>query len=143
MLTYLFIYLFIYLSIYLFTYSLFVSCKIEHKAPRFSFFVQFSLYVCPQHFRQSSPIFNFILSSVHWGRIQDIEFERHGLPLPVRCMGQPFKVRINYFDWFVLQRVTFCFGLFSKLSLATITSVDACLCLFWRHLIMMAGGQGM
>ena len=89
-----------------------------------------SLYVCSQYFRQSSPIiFNFILSSVHWGRIQDIEFERHGLPLPVRCMGKPFKVSINYFDLFVLQMVTFCFCLFSKLSLATTTGVDACLCL--------------
>ena len=90
--------------------------------------------MCPQYFRQSSPIiFNFILSSVHWGRIQDIEFERHGLPLPVRYMGKPFKVSINYFDLFVLQRVTFCFCLFSKLSLATTTSVDACL-VFVFHL---------
>ena len=35
--------------------------------------------------------------SVHWGRIQDIQFERHGLLLPVRCMGKPFKVSTNYF----------------------------------------------
>ena len=61
-----------------------------------------SLDVCPQYSRQSSPIvFNFILSSVHLGRIQDIKFERHGLPLPVHCMGKPFKVSINYFDLFV------------------------------------------
>ena len=46
-----------------------------------------------------------------------------------RCMGKPFKVSINYFDLFVLQMVTFCFCLFSKLSLATTTGVDACLCL--------------
>ena len=39
----------------------------------------------------------FIFSSAHWGRIQDIQFERHGLPLPVRCMGKPFKVSTNYF----------------------------------------------
>ena len=41
--------------------------------------------------------FFFIFSSAHWGRIQDIQFERHGLPLPVRCMGKPFKVSTNYF----------------------------------------------
>ena len=35
------------------------------------------------------------------GRIQDIEFERHGIPLPLCCMGKP--------------------------SLATTTDVDACL----------------
>ena len=39
----------------------------------------------------------FIFSSAHWGRIQDIQFERHGLPLPVRCMGKSFKVSTNYF----------------------------------------------
>ena len=42
-------------------------------------------------------LFFFIFSSVHWGRIQDIQFERHGLLLPVRCMGKPFKVSTNYF----------------------------------------------
>ena len=62
-------------------------------------------------------------------RIQDIEFEWHGIPLSVRCMGKPFKVSINYFDFFVFQRVTFCFCLFFKLSLATTTGVNACLCL--------------
>ena len=42
-------------------------------------------------------------------------------------MGKPFKVSINYFILFVLQRVTFCFCLFFKLSLATTTGVDLCL----------------
>ena len=42
-------------------------------------------------------VFFFIFSSAHWGRIQDIQFERHGLPLPVCCMGKPFKVSTNYF----------------------------------------------
>ena len=84
----------------------------------------------PQYFHQSSPIiFNFIFSSVNWGRIQ--EFERHGLPLPVHCMGKSFKVSIYNFVFFVFccfvfQRVTFCFCLFFKLSLAITTGVDAC-----------------
>ena len=64
-------------------------------------------------FHQSSPIiFYFIYSSVHWGRIQDIEFERHGLPLPVLCVGKPFKVSTNYFVLFILERVTFYFCVF-------------------------------
>ena len=42
-------------------------------------------------------LFFFIFSSAHWGRIQDIQFERHGLPLTVCCMGKPFKVSTNYF----------------------------------------------
>ena len=64
-----------------------------------------------RYFHQSSPIiFYFIFSSVRWGRIQDIEFERYGLALPVRCMGTPFKVSINYFVLFILQRVvSVCF----------------------------------
>ena len=66
---------------------------------------------------------------IHWGRTQDIEFKRHGLPLPVCCMGKPFKVSIDYFDLFALQMVTFCFCLFSNFPLATTTVVDACLCL--------------
>ena len=69
--------------------------------------------------------FYFIFSSVHWGRIQDDKFERHGLPLSVRCMSKPFKVSINYLVLFILQKVTFCFCLFLKLSLATTTGVDA------------------
>ena len=59
----------------------------------------------------------------------DIEFERYFLPLAVRCVGKPFKVSTNYFVLFVLQRVTFCFCLLFKLSLATTTGVDTCLCL--------------
>ena len=84
------------------------------------------------HFHQSSPIiFYFILSSIYWGRIRDTEFERHGLPLPVLCMGKPFKVSTHGFVLFVLQRVTFCFCLFVcfKLSFTTTTGVDACPCL--------------
>ena len=76
-----------------------------------------------------SIIFCFIFSSINWGRIQDIEFEQHGLLLPIRCMGKLFKVSTNYFALFVLQRVTFYFCLFLKLSLATTISVDTCLCL--------------
>ena len=66
---------------------------------------------------------------IHWGRIRDTEFERHGLPLPVRCMGKPFKISTHYFVPFVLQRVTFCLCLFVcfKSSLATTTGVVACL----------------
>ena len=83
-----------------------------------------------RYFYQSSPInFNFIFLSVRWGRIQDIEFERHDLPIPIRCMGKPFKVSINYLGFFVLQKVTFCFCLLFKLSLANPTDADACLCL--------------
>ena len=66
----------------------------------------------------------FCFSSVHWGRFQNIEFERYGLPLPVRCMSKMFKLSANYFVLFVLQRGTFCFCLFLKLSLATTTGVD-------------------
>ena len=40
---------------------------------------------------------------------QDIEFERHGLPLPVRCMGKSFKVSIYYFV-FLFFVVLFCKG---------------------------------
>ena len=65
------------------------------------------------YYHQLSPInFYFIFSFVHSGSIQDIKFERHGLPLPVRCMRKPFEVNINYFVRFVSQRVTFCFCLF-------------------------------
>ena len=66
--------------------------------------------MCPQYFHQSSPIiFNFIFSSFHWERIQDIEFERLGLPLPVHCMGKMFNVTTNYFvfSFFV---ILFCEG---------------------------------
>ena len=44
--------------------------------------------------------FNCFFSFFHpsiGGGIQDIQFERHGLPLPVCCMGKPFKVSTNYF----------------------------------------------
>ena len=133
-LIYLFTYLFTALFIYLLTYSLFISMTTEHKVPRFSFFVELSLYLCPHYFHQSSPIiFDFIFFIRLLGRIQEIEFERHDLPLPVRCMSKLFKVSINYFSFvcacvfFVLQRLTFCFCLFFKLSLATTTGVDACL----------------
>ena len=89
-----------------------------------------------RYFHQSSPIiFCFIFSSIHCGRIPDIEFEQHGVPLPVRCIGKSFKESINYFVLSVLQRVTFCFCLFFKLSLVTTTGVGV-----W---IMMARGQGM
>ena len=66
--------------------------------------------MCPQYFHQSSPIiFNFIFSSFHWGRIQDIEFERLGLPVLVHCKGKPFKVSTNYFV-FSSFLVLFCKG---------------------------------
>ena len=78
-----------------------------------------------------SIIFYFIFSSINWGRIQEIEFEQHGLLLPVHCMGKLFKVSTNYFVLFVLERVTFYFCLFLKLSLATTISVDTCLCLLF------------
>ena len=87
--------------------------------------------MCPQYFHQSSPIiFNFIFSSFHWGQIQDIEFERLGLPLPIHCMGKPFKVSTNYFV-FSCFAFLFCKGqpffsvYFFKLSLATTTGIDA------------------
>ena len=128
-LIYLFTYLFTALFIYLLTYSLFISMTTEHKVPRFSFFVELSLYLCSHYFHQSSPMID-----EEGERIQEIEFERHYLPLPVRCMCKLFKGSINYFSFvcvcvffFFLQRLTFCFCLFFKLSLATITGVDACL----------------
>ena len=78
----------------------------------------------------SSPIiFYFIFLSVYWNRIRDTKFDRHGLPLPIRCMDEPFNISTNYFVLFVLQRVSFCFCLFFKLSLATTTGVDVLLCL--------------
>ena len=83
-----------------------------------------------RYFHQPSPIiFYFIFSSVHLGRIQETELERHGLPLRVRSMGKLLKVSNNYFGPFVLQRIKFCFCLFFKLYLATTTGVDACHCL--------------
>ena len=60
-----------------------------------------------------------------------MEFQRHGLPLPVCCMGKLFKVSANYFVLFILQTVTFCFCLFFKLFLATTTGADVCLCLLF------------
>ena len=78
----------------------------------------------------SSPIiFYFIFLSVYWNRIRDTKFDRHGLPLPIRCMDEPFNISTNYFVLFVLQRVSFCFCLFFKFSLATTTGVDVLLCL--------------
>ena len=80
------------------------------------------------YFYQSSLInFYFIFSSIYWGRIPDIEFERHGLPLLGRCLSKPFKVSTNCLVLFVLQTVTFCFCLFFKFSLVITTGVDACL----------------
>ena len=53
-------------------------------------------------------LFHFFICPL--GENQDIEFERDGLALPVRCMGTPFKVSINYFVLFILQRVvSVCF----------------------------------
>ena len=37
---------------------------------------------------------------IYWGRIRYIEFERHGLPLPIYCMGMPFKVSTHYLIFF-------------------------------------------
>ena len=109
-LIYLFTNLFILLLIYILTYYVFVSMTTEDKAPYFSFFVQLCMYVCPQYFHQSSPIiFSFIFSSFHWGRTEDIDFERLGLPLPIHCMGKPFKVSTNYFV-FSCFVVLFCKG---------------------------------
>ena len=60
--------------------------------------------------RPSPIIFYFTFSSVHWRGIQDVECERHDIPLPVRCMAKPFTVSTNYFV-FILQRTTFYFCL--------------------------------
>ena len=39
----------------------------------------------------------------HWGRIQDNEFERHCLPLPVRCLVESFKAQpFNYIILFFM-----------------------------------------
>ena len=86
--------------------------------------------MCPQSFHQSSPIiFNFIFSFFHWGRIQDIEFQQHGLPLPTCCMGKLFKISINYFVFLFRKGQTFVSVCFFRLSLATTTGVEACPCL--------------
>ena len=59
----------------------------------------------------------------------------------------PFVVWVSRLRWvliiFVLQRVVFCFCLFSKLSLATTTGVDTSFSFIWHHLITMKRGQGM
>ena len=65
----------------------------------------------------------------HYFRQSLGEFKWHSLPLPVCCTGKLFKVSTNYSVLFVLQRVTFCFCLFFKLSLVTTIGVDA-----WFHL---------
>ena len=61
---------------------------------------------------------------------------------PTRCMGKPFKVSINYFILFALQKVSFCFSLSFNLPLATTSGIDFCLRLSF-DIIMMASGQGM
>ena len=67
------------------------------------------------YFHQSSTIISyFIISHAHWGRIQNIKFERHGLPISIRCMIKPFEIGIQYFVLFVLQRENFCLFLFLR-----------------------------
>ena len=64
----------------------------------------FSSIITHQH------LFHFFFFPL--GRIQEIEFERHGLPLTIRCIGDPFNISTYYLVLFVLQRVAFCFCLF-------------------------------
>ena len=45
-------------------------------------------------------IYIYIDVICHWGRIEDIHFERHGLPLPLRCIDKMFKVSSHYFVLF-------------------------------------------
>ena len=109
---FLFIYLFIYLFIFLHKFlsvslslSLFVCLFGCYSAWLIIF--DKCLYCCCQFrycdttviFINHHPpfFFFFIFSSVHWLRILYIKFERDGLPLPVRCMGKPFKVSTNCF----------------------------------------------
>ena len=118
-------------SEYVYLFAWLLSCSGHYIAKCLYYYCQFWFCDTTVIFINHHPSFFISFSSIHWGRIQDIEFERHGLPLPVRCMGKPFKVSTHYFVLFVLQRVTFCFCLFVcfKLSFATTTGVDACLCL--------------
>ena len=102
--------LLIYLFFYLFTNL--CICFNDNRTQGASFFIfcLLSLYVCPHYFHKSSPIiFNFIFSSFHWGRIQDIEFERLGLLLIIHCMGNTFKVSTSYYV-FLCFIILFCKG---------------------------------
>ena len=82
--TYIYIYKYIYIYIYIQIYIY--------------------IYIC------SSVNSIHIIHIIHiWGRIQDIEFEQLGLPLPIYCMGKPFKVSTNYFV-FSCFVVLFCKG---------------------------------
>ena len=76
------------------------------------------------------------------GRIRYIEFELHGLRLPVHFMGKPSNVSTHYFVFFCFAKCNLLF-----LSVLTILS-DHQWCwhllssFIWYHLIMMARGQG-
>ena len=58
------------------------------------------------------------------GRIQEIEFERHGLPLTIRYICDPFNISTYYLVLFVLQRVAFCFYFILSLATNTIITPD-------------------
>ena len=96
--------LFVYLAA-----NLFLSLYLLHK---FTVMVSFDLWHNCYFHQSSATVFYFIFLSVYWGRIRYIEFERHGIPRTVCCMGKLFKLSTNYFVIFVLQRATFCFCLF-------------------------------
>ena len=87
--------------------------------------------------------FTSFFSFIHWWRIRDTEFDRHGLRLPVRFMGKLFKVSTHHFVIFVFQRVTFYFYLFAcfKLSFATTTCVDTCICLSFDVIYLWSQGE--
>ena len=115
--------------------TLFLEFTLLHTHIYIYIYIQIYIYIYKYIYICSSVNSIHIIHIIHiWGRIQDIEFEQLGLPLPIHCMGKPFKVSTNYYVFscfvvFFLQRATFCFCLFFKLSLATTTGVDACLCL--------------
>ena len=76
----------------------------------------FSSIITDQH------LFHFFFFS--FGRIQEIEFERQGLPLTIRCIGDPFNISTYYLVLFVLQRVAFCFYFILSLATNTIITPD-------------------
>ena len=91
-------------------------------------------------FSNHHPSFFFAFSSVHRGRIKDIELEWYSLPLPILSMGKPFKVSKVSILLFLFRKgnLLFLSVLSSPFHWPRLTSS-----LISRHLIMMARRQGM
>ena len=101
------------------------------------------ILLCNLFNHQSSPIlFYFIFSSIHWGRILYTEFKQHGLPLPIHCKGEPFKVSTQLFCPFCCAKCNLLFlSVLSYPQQPPLVLVGTCLRSF--DIYLMTRSQGM